>query len=75
MMQIIPNGGPMWDQPLSDMRVAALLAVDQGPTDLPKPVTDYIMALERHYHQHLQERNDDFLRSSWGVRTKKETTA
>lgn len=65
---IIPTGGPMWNEPLSKMREKALIAVDTGPNTIPREVTDYIISLERRYHEQLAEHNREFLRSTWDAR-------
>lgn len=68
---VVPSGGPMWNQPLSDMRVKALLAVDEGD-NLPADLIAYIVALENRYHDLRDHQNREFLRSSWEARQRKE---
>jgi hypothetical protein len=65
---IIPTGGPMWNEPLSEMRMKALVAVDSGPLAIPREVTEYIVALENRYHDMKAQDNREFLRSSWEAR-------
>ncbi len=68
MISLVQTGGPMWNQPLSDMRSAALIAVDTSE-QLPAPVTAYILALERNYLSMREQRNSEFLRETWEART------
>ena len=62
--QVIPTGGPMWNEPLSQLRVEALVSVDES-APLPGPVVAYLIALENTYLSMKEQDNREFLRSSW----------
>lgn len=68
MMQKVPTGGPMWNEPLSEARTNALVAIDAGPITIPDEVIAYIIALELRYHELKGRHNSEFLRSSWEQR-------